>query len=72
MRPWLFPSVLLLCIASVHAQSEALSPSQVLALPDDTAKVLKLSDLCFAYRRTDADTALILGNAALRLAQKLQ
>ena len=57
---------------TAQAQSAAASVPQVLALPDDTAKVLKLSDLCFAYRRTDADSALILGNAALRLAQKLQ
>ena len=57
---------------TAQAQPAAASVPQVLALPDDTAKVLKLSDLCFAYRRTDADSALILGNAALRLAQKLQ
>ncbi|MBK6892123.1 MAG: tetratricopeptide repeat protein [Flavobacteriales bacterium] len=68
-------SVLAMALAhwgTAQAQPAAASVPQVLALPDDTAKVLKLSDLCFAYRRTDADSALILGNAALRLAQKLQ
>lgn len=59
------------CWGSVQAQSPGTSVRQVLALPDDTAKVLKLSDLCFAYRRSDADSASILGNTALRLARKL-
>lgn len=72
MRPWLFPSVLLLCIASVHAQSEALSPSQVLALPDDTAKVFQLADQCFALRRIDQDSALLFGRKAVALAQRLK
>lgn len=56
---------------TAQAQLSGASVPQVLALPDDTAKVLKLSDLCFAYRRSNADSALILGNAALRLARKL-
>lgn len=45
--------------------------AQVQALPDDTAKVLLLSDLCFAHRRTAPDSAEAFGQAALRLARKL-
>ncbi|MEO5583901.1 MAG: sensor histidine kinase [Flavobacteriales bacterium] len=74
LRAWVRALVLALPMApcsSAQAQVTELSALQVLALPDDTAKVLKLSDLCFAYRRSDADSALILGNAALRLAKKL-
>ena len=37
----------------------------------DTAKVLKLSDLCFAYRRVNGDSALLFGRAARDLAHKL-
>lgn len=44
----------------------------MLALPADTTKVLKLSDLCYAYRRADPDSALFFGNAALQLARKLE
>lgn len=69
---WLMLALPLAFCNGVHAQPSEASVPQVLALPDDTAKVLKLSDLCFAYRRTDADSALILGNAALRLAKKLR
>ncbi len=38
---------------------------------DDTAKMRELSDLCFAYRRIDGDSALLFGNMALHLARKL-
>lgn len=72
MCHWLLPAVLLLCSASAHAQSQALSPAQVLALPDDTAKVLQLSDQCFAYRRVDQDSALLFGRKAIALAQRLK
>ncbi|HRQ86164.1 MAG TPA: tetratricopeptide repeat protein [Flavobacteriales bacterium] len=41
-------------------------------MPDDTTKALTLSDLCFAYRRTHADSAELFGQAALRLARKLR
>jgi two-component system, NarL family, sensor kinase len=44
----------------------------VLAMRDDTLKVRQLSDLCFAYRRMDGDSALFFGNAALQLAIKLK
>ena len=74
LRAWVHALLLALPLAhcsSAQAQTTEPSVLQVLALPDDTAKVLKLSDLCFAYRRSDADSALILGNAALRLAKKL-
>ncbi len=47
-------------------------PGAVLGMPDDTAKVLALSDLCFAYRRLDADSARRFGEAALHLARKLR
>lgn len=51
----------------VHAQDAA----RVMALPEDTVKVQRLSDLCFAYRRIDGDSALLFGRAALALALKL-
>src|SRR5690606_25684262 len=53
------------------AQADAPSPARTLALPDDTTKVLKLSDLCFAYRRINADSARSFGETALRLAKQL-
>lgn len=40
--------------------------------PDDTAKVTHLSDLCYAYRRVDADSAILFGTRALVLARKLK
>ncbi len=58
--------------AALVAQNDHPSPGKVLALPDDTAKVLALSDLCFAYRRVDADSALLFGGQALTLAQRLR
>lgn len=51
--------------------AQATSVDSVLAMPDDTAKVLKLSDLCFAYRRVNGDSALFFGRAARDLAHKL-
>jgi signal transduction histidine kinase len=57
--------------AATLAQAQGPSAAAVLALPADTAKVIKLSDLCFAYRRVDADSAMLFGNAALQLARKL-
>lgn len=54
------------------AQGGDPSPAQVVAMPDDTAKVMQLSDLCFAYRRIDTDSARLFGQMALRLAEKLQ
>jgi len=62
---------LLLFKPQAFAKDDPLSPAQVMALPADTAKVLKLSDLCYAYRRVDGDSALLFGNAALHLAEKL-
>ncbi|MCC7503435.1 MAG: tetratricopeptide repeat protein [Flavobacteriales bacterium] len=72
MRPCLFLSVLLLSIVSAHAQNDGLTASQVLDLPDDTGKVLRLSDQCFAYRRVDQDSALLFGHKAVALAQQLR
>jgi signal transduction histidine kinase len=60
-----------LLVPHVAAQDTASDALRVMALPEDTAKVLKLSDLCFAYRRVDGDSALLFGNQALRLARKL-
>ncbi len=57
--------------AATTAQAQGPGAAAVLALPADTAKVLKLSDLCYAYRRVDADSAMQFGNAALQLACKL-
>ncbi len=53
------------------AQDGPVTPRAVEALPDDTAKVLALSDLCFAYRRVDADSALLFGGRALELAKRI-
>ena len=54
-----------------RAQDAAPGTAQVMAMPPDTAKVLALSDLCFAYRRKDADSAVFFGDAALQLARRL-
>jgi signal transduction histidine kinase len=64
-------SSLLLCKPQAFGQEGPLGPAQVMAMAADTAKVLKLSDLCYAYRRIDGDSALLFGNAALRLAVRL-
>lgn len=59
-----------LSCASAIAQTVS-APDKVLAMPDDTVKVLKLSDLCFAYRRIDGDSALLFGRKASLLARAL-
>lgn len=66
------PLVVLLFPVSLQAQTAAPTAAQVLALPDDTAKVLKLSDLCFGYRRSDRDSALMFGRMALDLAGRIR
>ena len=53
------------------AQSGPPNVAEVLATKDDTAKVLKLSDLCFAFRRVNGDSALLFGRTAHALAHKL-
>lgn len=53
----------------LHAQEG--DAAAIVALPDSPEKVLKLSDLCFAYRRTDPDSAALFGHTALELAKKL-
>lgn len=63
--------VVLIGLTEAAAQGTAPDPAAVMALPEDSAKVYQLSDLCYAYRRTDADSALHFGNAALQLARKL-
>lgn len=55
---------------SLSAQEQP-GAAAVMAMPDDTAKVMQLSDLCFAYRRVDADSAELFGQEALRLAHRL-
>lgn len=76
-RPGFAFALLVVCALAgrpvlAEPQSEAPNPATVLALPDDSNKVHKLSDLCYAYRRVDADSAMLFGNAALHLARKLQ
>lgn len=62
--------VLLPCL--LRAQDGPPSPVRVRAMPDDTAKVIALSDLCFGYRRIDADSALLFGREALDLSQRIR
>ncbi len=65
---------LALCtLLSPWAAAQGLSEqaAAVAAMPPDTAKVLKLSDLCYAYRRANPDSARLFGEAALQLARKL-
>ena len=57
--------------AGATAQKPDNTVAAVLAMPDDSAKVYQLSDLCYAYRRSNADSALLFGNAALQLAKRL-
>lgn len=63
-------AVLLLHVPA-RAQDERMDAAAVLAAKDDTAKVLRLSDLCYGYRRINGDSALWFGRAALGLAQRL-
>lgn len=58
-------------MAQASGQSAAPNVAEVLDMPDDTAKVLKLSDLCFAFRRVHGDSALFFGRAAQVLARRL-
>ncbi|MBP8823156.1 MAG: tetratricopeptide repeat protein [Flavobacteriales bacterium] len=53
------------------AQNPVQSPAGALALKDDTAKVMALSDLCYGYRRKDPDSAAFFGQSALHLARRL-
>lgn len=71
-RAGLLSALLLLVHCGTLAQQAATGPAQVLAMPNDTAKVMALSDLCFAYRRKDADSAAYFGGAALQLARQLR
>lgn len=62
-----------MCFAqAVLAQQGAAAVAEVQRLPADTIKVMRLSDLCFAYRRVDADSAVLFGNLALELARELR
>lgn len=54
------------------AQQGVADVAKVLSAPDDTAKVLLLSDLCYAYRRVDPDSAILFGTRALDLARQLK
>lgn len=60
-----------LVAALVYGQNGQSDVASVLAMKDDTAKVLKLSDLCFTYRRVNGDSALLFGKAARDLARRL-
>ncbi len=66
------PFLTLLACSQAVAQVPKVQVDSVLALRDDTAKVLALSDLCFAYRRVDGDSALQFGRSAVSLAQRLK
>ena len=72
MHVWATAIICLALLNTAQAQSDAPDPASVLALPDDTVKVLQLSDLCFAYRRVDVDSARSFGQAALQLAKQLR
>lgn len=65
------PALCTLLPWAAHAQSLAGQAAAVAAMAPDTAKVLKLSDLCYNYRRADPDSARMFGEAALQLARKL-
>lgn len=67
----LVPILLLFPHLPLAAQADSPSPRAIMGLPDDAAKVMQLSDLCFAYRTVDKDSAELFGQAALRLARKL-
>ena len=72
LRAWAMLVLWLAFLNAALAQPNTLDPAQVLALPNDTAKVLQLSDLCYAYRRVDVDSARSFGQAALNLAKRLR
>lgn len=55
-----------------YAQTPGPDAASVLVAPDDTVKVMRLSDLCYAYRRIDGDSALLYGNMAADLARRLR
>ncbi|HNR54280.1 MAG TPA: sensor histidine kinase [Flavobacteriales bacterium] len=57
-------------IMDLGAQQDPTWP-EVQRMKEDTTKVLRLSDLCFGYRRKDPDSALYFGGRALELARKL-
>ena len=69
----MFRSIVLLASVTLawETRAQSTNPASVLAAPDDTVKVLRLSDLCFAYRRIDGDSALMFGHAALKLSRAL-
>lgn len=72
--PLVVLAFLLACV--FHCTSAAAQGSQALReldrSPDDTAKVFRLSDLCYEYRRKDVDSALWFGGRALDLARELR
>lgn len=63
-------SALLLAMAFPASAGSGKAARQALA-PGDTAEVLRLSDRCFALRRTWPDSARMAGQAALRLARAI-
>lgn len=74
LLPILVFAIVLACVfrcASVSAQGVEVV-RELERSPDDTAKVLRLSDLCYEYRRKDVDSALWFGGRALDLARKLR
>lgn len=64
--------LIVVALNDAKAQPNAGPLGKLAKLPDDTVKVLKYSDLCYAYRRKDVDSALWFGNKALELARTLR
>lgn len=65
-------NLLLLCAyGAVMAQVPRSTVERALAAADDSSKVQALCDLCFAYRRIDADSAMVFGDRALQLARRI-
>lgn len=62
----------LLALAQLRAQPSTPDVKSVLSAANDTLKVQRLSDLCYAYRRIDGDSALLFGRKALELARQLK
>ena len=65
-----FSLLLLLPFATIHSQEKTLE--QLMALPNDTAKVAKLSAWYEGIKRKEPQKALDLANTILELSKKLQ
>ena len=66
-----------LCVLAAAGMLHGQAPSReqvrtVLSRQDDTVKVIALSDLCFAYRRVNSDSALLFGTMARDISVRLR